>query len=80
MGGWLEGQAALVTGGATELGAPLVERFLEEGASAGVLDAKNALVANVNARRVTYVTMRSDWGPSRVANQTLFDIDQLRNR
>jgi hypothetical protein len=48
--------------------------------SSGKSQWKNALVANVNARRVTYVTMRSDWGPSRVANQTLFDIDQLRNR
>lgn len=44
MGGWLEGQAALVTGGATGIGAAVVDRFLEEGASVGVLAASDAQV------------------------------------
>lgn len=36
--GWLEGQVALITGGASGLGRALVERFLAEGARVGVLD------------------------------------------
>jgi NAD(P)-dependent dehydrogenase (short-subunit alcohol dehydrogenase family) len=36
--GWLEGQVALVTGGASGLGYAIVKRFLEEGARVGVLD------------------------------------------
>lgn len=49
--------------------------------STGKSQWKNALVANVNANRVTYITMKSDWGPGRTAmNNSLFDIDQLRNR
>jgi NAD(P)-dependent dehydrogenase (short-subunit alcohol dehydrogenase family) len=36
--GALEGQTALITGGASGLGAAIVERFIEEGASVGVLD------------------------------------------
>ncbi|MDB5697590.1 MAG: short-chain dehydrogenase/reductase [Alphaproteobacteria bacterium] len=44
MGLWLEGQAALVTGGATGIGAAVVDRFLEEGASVGVLAANDAQV------------------------------------
>src|SRR5260370_41677207 len=36
--GELEGQAALVTGGASGLGKALVERFLPEGAGVGIMD------------------------------------------
>lgn len=36
--GWLEGRAALVTGGASGIGLAVVDRFLAEGASVGVLD------------------------------------------
>ena len=36
--GWLEGQVAIVTGGASGLGRAIVERFIGEGARVGVLD------------------------------------------
>ena len=36
--GWLEGQAALVTGGASGLGRAVVDRFVQEGARVVVLD------------------------------------------
>lgn len=49
--------------------------------STGKAQWKNAIIANVNAKRVTYVTMNSDWGAGRkTMNNSLFDIDQLRNR
>jgi NAD(P)-dependent dehydrogenase (short-subunit alcohol dehydrogenase family) len=38
MAGWLEGKAALVTGGASGIGRAVVERFLAEGARVCVLD------------------------------------------
>ena len=36
--GWLEGQVALVTGGASGLGRAVVDRFVQEGARVAVLD------------------------------------------
>lgn len=42
MAGRLEGEVALITGGATGIGAAVVARFLEEGASVGVLTATEA--------------------------------------
>jgi len=36
--GWLEGQTALVTGGASGLGRVVVDRFVQEGARVVVLD------------------------------------------
>lgn len=39
---------------------------------------RNAIVANVNAKRVTLVEMKSAWERADM-NNSLFDIDQLRN-
>ena len=47
MAGWLEGQAALITGGATGIGRAIVRRFLDEGASVGVLARDDAQVASL---------------------------------
>lgn len=41
---------------------------------------RNALIANVNAKRITYLSMKSDWAGRQTMNDSLFDIDQLRNR
>jgi NAD(P)-dependent dehydrogenase (short-subunit alcohol dehydrogenase family) len=38
MGGWLEGDVALITGGGSGIGRALVQRFVAEGASVVVLD------------------------------------------
>jgi NAD(P)-dependent dehydrogenase (short-subunit alcohol dehydrogenase family) len=36
--GWLEGEAALVIGGGSGLGRAIVARFIDEGATVGVLE------------------------------------------
>ena len=36
--GWLEGKVALITGGGSGIGRALIERFIDEGASIGVLE------------------------------------------
>lgn len=38
MAGWLEGRVALITGGASGIGRAVVARFVQEGASLGVMD------------------------------------------
>jgi len=48
--GWLEGKVALVTGGGTGIGRAVVEQFITEGASVGVLDRSDDAVAELRAR------------------------------
>lgn len=48
--------------------------------STGQAQWKNVLVANINAKRITYLEMKSDWENRKSMNQSLFNIDQLRNR
>ncbi len=43
--GWLEGQVALVTGGGSGIGRAVVDRFIAEGASVGVLELHPAKAA-----------------------------------
>lgn len=50
MAGWLDGQVALVTGGATGIGAAIVARFIEEGAAVGVLVRDEAQAGDVKKR------------------------------
>ena len=47
---WLEGQSALVTGGASGLGLAIVERFLAEGANVTVLDRNAEALERLTAR------------------------------
>ena len=49
-GKWLEGQAALVTGGASGLGEAIVERFLAEGANVGVFDKSEERLEQLSSR------------------------------
>ena len=48
--GWLSGQVALVTGGASGLGLAIVERFLAEGALLSVLDKSPQHLETVKER------------------------------
>jgi NAD(P)-dependent dehydrogenase (short-subunit alcohol dehydrogenase family) len=48
--GWLEGDAALVTGGGSGLGLALVERFVNEGARVAVFDRSRERVDAVVER------------------------------
>ena len=48
--GWLEGDAALVTGGGSGLGLALVERFVDEGARVAVFDRSQERVDAVVRR------------------------------
>ena len=50
MSDWLEGQVVLVTGGGSGIGLAVVERFIDEGASIGVLERHADRVAAVQAR------------------------------
>jgi NAD(P)-dependent dehydrogenase (short-subunit alcohol dehydrogenase family) len=50
MAGRLEGEVALITGGATGIGAAVVDRFLQEGALIGVLAANQAEVDDIKLK------------------------------
>lgn len=46
--GWLDGKTALVTGGGSGIGRAVVERYVDEGATVGVLDIDSARVEALN--------------------------------
>lgn len=48
--GWLQGDVALVTGGASGMGLAIVERFLGEGAKVGIADRDPGRIEEVQAR------------------------------
>src|SRR5205085_11886353 len=60
--GWLEGQAALVTGGASGLGRAVVDRFVQEGARVVVLDRSAEHIEKLRADhdRRTVVAVKGD--------------------
>ena len=60
--GWLEGQVALVTGGASGLGRAVVDRFVQEGARVVVLDRSAEHIEKLRADhdRRTVVAVKGD--------------------
>ncbi len=48
--GWVGGQAVVITGGGSGLGLALVERFMHEGASVGVLERSASAVSRLRER------------------------------
>src|SRR5256885_12762798 len=60
--GWLEGQVALVTGGASGLGRAVVDRFVQEGARVAVLDRSAEHLEKLRADhdRRTVVAVKGD--------------------
>ncbi|MDO9167344.1 MAG: SDR family NAD(P)-dependent oxidoreductase, partial [Rhodoferax sp.] len=48
--GWLDGRVALITGGASGLGAAVAERFLAEGAQIAVLDKSPEKISELTTR------------------------------
>lgn len=82
MAGWLEGQVALVTGGATGIGAAVVARFIEEGASVGVLvrdEAQARMVTDRHGERAVAITadVRSFEGNERAVAETVKAFGKL---
>src|SRR5437762_2270613 len=60
--GWLEGQTAIVTGGASGLGRAVVDRFVQEGARVVVLDRSAEHIDKLRADhdRRTVVAVKGD--------------------
>ncbi|WP_214369710.1 3-(cis-5,6-dihydroxycyclohexa-1,3-dien-1-yl)propanoate dehydrogenase [Pseudonocardia sp. H11422] len=58
--GWLEGRAALVTGGASGIGRAVVERFLAEGARVAVLDSSGMNIAAMQGHFPDLVMVEGD--------------------
>ncbi len=80
--GRLDGQVAIVTGGASGLGQGIVERFVTEGARVGVLDrSKEGCAALVEqlGDRVSCVAgdVREYEANEKVVNQTVADFGRL---
>lgn len=82
MAGWLEGQSALVTGGASGIGAAVVARFIAEGASVGVLvrdDGQARTVRDRHGNKVVAIAgdVRSAADNSRAVAETVAAFGKL---